>query len=283
MGVACRGPVPQRRVRAALPLAVLLLALPLCAAVAASPAADEACSAGGARIVAKDALGGVQAVSLRRFDEGAGAWEVESVGGVVTTVPAGSLVLDLGSPPPQLRPGAADAAYRVGTSEMLDASGHEANTILGVYATRRIEAGAVILDELPVVRGARGIAFGQGSRQAKTLLERFLALPQARMEEAMALCRPAARPPPPATRTPDASVEAVMALCRTPLTTGEHATEASDEDVAASREEVMALCRKPLTTRGHAVAVDDDDVALWLARDGAQVLTPEPSNPKPEI
>ena len=145
MGAAWRGP----------PLPVLLLALPFCVAVVASPAAEEACGVG-ARIVAKDAHGGVQAVSLRRFDEGAGAWEVEALGGVVTTVPAGSLSLDLGFPPPQLRrgthsggmpsltpgaAGAASAAYRVGTSEMLDASGHEANTILGVYATRRIEAG----------------------------------------------------------------------------------------------------------------------------------------------
>ena len=150
MGAAWRGP----------PLPFLIMALQFCVAVAASPAAEEACGIG-ARIVAKDAHGGVQAVSLRRFDEGAGAWEVEALGGVVTTVPAGSISLDLGFPPPQLRrgtsslephsrripsltpgaAGAASAAYRVGTSEMLDASGHEANTILGVFATRRIEAG----------------------------------------------------------------------------------------------------------------------------------------------
>jgi hypothetical protein len=154
--------VRQRRVRAALLFPILLLALPLCAAVAASPAAEEACGTG-VRIVVKDGHVGVgaQAVSLRRFDKGAGAWEVEAVGGAVTNVPASSLALDLGFPTPHLRPGtspmepqslgipslthgvagAAGVVYRAGTSEMLDASGHAANTILGVYASRRIEAG----------------------------------------------------------------------------------------------------------------------------------------------
>lgn len=54
----------------------------------------------GPRIV----VNGKHAVSLRRFDKGAGKWEVESAGGVVSFVPKASLALDLGLPP--LPPGA---------------------------------------------------------------------------------------------------------------------------------------------------------------------------------
>ena len=49
-------------------------------------------------------LNGEQTVVLRRFDKGAGMWEVESAGGAVSLVPMSSLDLDLGLPPPQ--PGA---------------------------------------------------------------------------------------------------------------------------------------------------------------------------------
>lgn len=129
--------VPRIRVCAAglLP-AIFILALPLCPLPAAASHPQFP------RIVAKDILGGSHAVGLRRFDQGAGAWEVESTGGVVSFVPKGSLALDLGPPLARapLQPGAAEA-YRVGKSSMLNASGHEANTIMGMFATRRIEPG----------------------------------------------------------------------------------------------------------------------------------------------
>jgi len=51
-------------------------------------------------------LNGEQTVVLRRFDKAAGMWEVESAGGAVSLVATSSLDLDLGLPPPQLRPGA---------------------------------------------------------------------------------------------------------------------------------------------------------------------------------
>jgi hypothetical protein len=166
--------------RAAAVIHALLCCILAATLGSSSPPAEESCGAGGIpRIVSKDAHGAVQAVTLRRFDEATGAWEVDLADGDVGTVPAASLILDPGS---HSASNCADSSsdgptIRLGLSEMLNASGHQANTVLGVYATRRIEAGSVIIEEQPVVRGARSIAFGQGGLQSKALVERFLALP----------------------------------------------------------------------------------------------------------
>ena len=142
----------------------------------------------GPRIVAKDALGGTQVVELLSFDVGAGAWEVQPAGGDVRMVKtdlgrSSALVLDL-CLPPQPRPG---AAYRTGPSTMLASSGN--TTGLGMFATRRIKPGEIILEEHPVMRGALDISLGSRGPHARALIHRFLDLPPAVRAQVLALHR----------------------------------------------------------------------------------------------